>query len=157
MKKVLASFVAACLLLSGCSANTSQSEKIEEKNTINTIYNTRKYIRIFHEMFSLSLDDPVHVVVRFKKFGNMERKVRTLMKFRQQTHPKADFEYNETEILYEDTIRGIEDFARYLRSFGRAAIAVEPPQLVERMKETPLRVMQAYERLGILNDSDKCI
>ena len=138
-------------------SNITSIEKIEETNTINTIYNSRKYIRIFHEMFSLSLDDPFHVVVRFKKFGNMERKVRTLMKFRQQTHPKADFEYNETEILYEDMIRGIEDFARYLRSFGRAAIAVEPPELVERMKETPRRVMQAYERLGILNDSDKCI
>ena len=77
------------------------------------------------------------------------------MSFRKHTKPTVDFEFSPEEIFYADTIRGLEDFARYLRSFGRAALVIEPPKLVERMKNTPLRVMEAYERIGIINESDQ--
>ena len=134
-------------------SNIADTHNIRETTISNYIYANSEYTHIFHEMFSISLEEPMRVAVRFQKFGNIERKVRTLMSFRKHTKPTVDFEFSPEEIFYADTIRGLEDFARYLRSFGRAALVIEPPKLVERMKNTPLRVMEAYERIGIINES----
>lgn len=120
----------------------------------NNVFKSSKYIRIFHEMFSISVDEPVDVVVRFKNFGNMLEKLKALQKNRQQTCQALDVSSIPGEIIYRDTVRGLNDFARYLRSFGRAALAVEPPELLELMMETPRKVIEAYEQSGVLENSN---
>ena len=46
--------------------------------------------------------------------------------------------------IYEDNLRGLSDFARFLRSFGTAVIAIEPPKLRETMINTYTKILEKY-------------
>ena len=118
-----------------------QAEKAEEKNTI---YNSVEYKRIFAEMFSVSVDDPCEVRVRFQDKFNIREKVESLCRARPTA--RLDTIAGKEEFIYTDTIRGLNDFARYLRGFGSSAIVEEPADLRERMMNSSRKVMENYER-----------
>ena len=121
----------------------------KKSNDINTVYRSKKYLDIYQEMFSISCEDPVDVKVRFQLFGSIESKVRSLAEIRKSEHLRLTVSSDGKELIYEDRIRGMEDFARYLRSFGRSALVVEPPSLVKRMEQTARNVISAYENAEI--------
>ena len=50
-------------------------------------------------------------------------------------------------MIYEDTIRGLQDFAGYLRRFGRSVIVDEPADLKEKMIFSAQRTISRYEEI----------
>lgn len=104
------------------------------------------------EMFSVSVDPPMDVRVRFENKTFVKKKLERLRKARTRknerqgsgSYPVLSENEDHSELIYLDRIRGLEDFARYLRGFGRAAVAEEPPELVERMKATYDRMTDLY-------------
>ena len=115
----------------------------ELRNVHNYYFDTPEYHRIFDEMFHLSTDHPVKVRVRFRNLPSVREKVERLCEIR----PNANIEWinGDTEIRYTDTLRGLDDFSRYLRRFGRSAAAEEPAALREKMKATSRKTIALYE------------
>ena len=112
--------------------------------TPNYCYQSAEFHRIFEEMFHLSADEPVEVRVRFQNLPFIRNKVQRLCEVRKQA--KTERIREDSEILYTDTLRGIGDFARYLRRFGRSAIVDAPEELKEMMLFTSRRVIGLYEK-----------
>lgn len=109
----------------------------------NYIYRSQEYQQIYNEMFSISIDDPVHVRIRFQRIYWIEKKVELLKSMRK----KATLTSTEKELVYEDTIRGLQDFAGYLRRFGRSVIVDEPADLKEKMIFSAQRTISRYEEI----------
>ncbi|MBO5521136.1 MAG: WYL domain-containing protein [Eubacterium sp.] len=118
-------------------------EQIEILSTHNYCYRSPEFFQIEEEMFSISVDDPVTVRVRFDNMPFITSKLDHLLQMRK--HSKTELINEGTEILYTDTLRGIPDFARYLRRFGHHALAEEPMELKERMLYTSRKVLELYE------------
>ena len=114
---------------------------VRESEGTNTCYNAPEFHKIYREMFQISTEDPVHVRVRFQNLSFVREKVDRLCKVR----PNAKLEVRENELIYTDTIRGVADFARYLRRFGKSAIVEEPKILRDQMILTARKVLDIYE------------
>ena len=108
----------------------------------NHSYQSAEFQRIFDEMFHLSMEAPVKVRVRFENIPSISSKLQRLTETRMLS--KTEIINDGREILYTDTLRGLEDFARYLRRFGRSALVDEPPELRERMIATSRKVLSLY-------------
>lgn len=111
-------------------------------------FHHKKYYEIFDEMFSSYYEkDSHHVKVLFSKYGNVARRFRDLQEVRPKSsirpiqNPPVDFGY---DYIYEDTIRGLSDFSRYLRSFGYSVLALEPQELQDKMLYTYNRIIERY-------------
>ena len=118
-------------------------KKIESTSFRNTHFHSREYLKMLDEMFSVSTEEPVHAAVRFKCFGNIPYRVRKLHQIRPCSVLVEDS--IKGEMRYEDDIRGIGDFARYLRSFGSSVIVEAPVALRNQMIASYRRIVQAYE------------
>jgi hypothetical protein len=117
----------------------------------NGIYHDPLYFRILDEMFSADYKDELQTVkVLFQKYGNIPKRFNDLCSLRKNAtireieNPPEGCIYN---YVYEDTMRGISGFARYLRSFGMSVLAIEPPELKEKMIETYNKIIMKYEEL----------
>lgn len=116
----------------------------------------RKHFRkMLPEMFDVSVEPAMDVRVRFENQPFVKKKLERLIRARTRPAeklqragqmPKLLENEDLSELIYLDRIRGLENFARYLRGFGRAAIAEEPPELAERMKATYERLTDLYIR-----------
>jgi predicted DNA-binding transcriptional regulator YafY len=51
----------------------------------------------------------------------------------------------EYKYIYEDRVRGLSDFAKYIASFGYSAIAIEPPELREILIDKFTKITERYE------------
>ena len=109
----------------------------------NYCWHSPAFQRIFEEMFHLSTDDPVEVRVRFENMPYIAAKLQKLNESRK--YSSLTRINGERELLYTDTIRGVPDFARYLRRYGRSAIAEEPKELADMMIRTSRKVIDLYE------------
>lgn len=116
---------------------------VTETDYPNTSYQSDAYQNIFSEMFSISLEQPVKVIVRFDLVANVKRKIHYLEQ--QRTHATTTFYPEENQIEYTDTIRGLDDFANYLRQFGRSAHVIAPEELKQKMKFSVDRTLARYE------------
>lgn len=114
-----------------------------KKGSYNYIYQHPEFMRMFEEMFHLSTDDPVFVRVRFANLPFVHAKIRRLCEMR----PRASMKLisDGTEILYTDTLRGLTDFARYLRRFGRSALVDEPAELRDLMIMSSRKILELYD------------
>lgn len=124
-------------------------ENIETTIETNSEFQNEKYYNIFEEMFSAQYEETAYPVkVYFQDFGNVAKRfydlsnVRSLSSIRIIDNPPKDCPY---KYVYEDTIRGLSDFARYLRGFGISVLAAEPKQLQEKMLFTYNRIIERYE------------
>ena len=120
-----------------------QLDRIEIQSFHNYCYRSPEFFRIEEEMFSLSVKEPVTVRVRFDNVPFVRSKIEHLQKIRK--HSTIERVNNDTEIIYTDTLRGIPDFARYLRRFGHHALAEEPEELKDMMLYTSRKVLELYE------------
>ena len=117
----------------------------------NTIYHAKKYFQIYDEMFSSSYEEtPCTVKVLIQDAFNVKKRFMDLCQTRKNAtirpieNPPEGCIYTH---VYEDTIRGIPDFARYLRSFGMSVLALEPMELREKMIFTYNRIIEKYEEI----------
>lgn len=124
-------------------------DKITTLQEPNTEYHQKKYSRIYSEMFSSAYESTAYKVkILFQDFGNVTKRFSDLQKTREHSviRPIEDppegciFSY-----IYEDTVRGLYDLARYLRGFGTSVLAMEPPALTDKMLYTYNRIIEKYE------------
>ena len=132
----------------------------EEKNTV---FHNESCFKVYEEMFGAGYEREVHhVKVLVQDFGNnITPRFRNLCglrneaSFRPIENPPEGCIYS---YIYEDNVRGLEDFARYLRSFGYSVLALEPPELKEKMLKSYHRTLEKYDKLESLiikNEKDR--
>lgn len=116
-------------------------------NDINDIYLSNEFTDIYEDMFSISAEPIEHVEVEFDIFGNVPKKLEQLANKRKCAHITYDYEKNVG--LYVDEIRGIEDFAKYLRRYGRSIRVIKPEILKEKMRRSLDRLEERYRAEGL--------
>jgi biotin operon repressor len=122
---------------------------IQEGYGLNTNYRSSKFLTIYEEMFSASFDsESTHVKVLFEDFGNIKERLTSLHTKREhsklyEVKPLSD-DLPHT-IVYEDDLRGIFSFSRYLRSFGSSAIVLEPLELRDLMIQSSKKILKNYK------------
>ncbi|WP_027207192.1 WYL domain-containing protein [Butyrivibrio fibrisolvens] len=143
--------------------NRIEADRLEYIGTIideeqpNTIYHSKKYYQIYNEMFGAGFDKELyHVKVLVSGYSHNKerftilRSIRENALFREIPNPPDGCIY---KYVYEDDIRGLDDFARFLRSFGYSVLALEPPQLKEKMIESYNKIIEKNQKLdGISNE-----
>lgn len=111
----------------------------------NTFYNDKEIMKKLDLMFGASLDGPYHVKVEFDDTFNIYEKLARLHNHRKS----SSLSKTEDKIIYTDTIYGIYDFARYLRTFGSSCRVLEPRELKNIMKKTYEKILENY---GVLKN-----
>lgn len=114
-----------------------------ETNETNLHFNSLEFRNIFDEMFSISIEEPVSVRVRFANLPFIREKIKNL--HQKRTMSKMVLSPDETEIIYTDTIRGLADFSSTLRQFGRGVIVDEPEALRQRMITSAEKIVEIYK------------
>ena len=133
-------------------------DDISDNKEKNKIFHNDEYYKKYKEMFAAGYDQQVHhVKVLFKDFGNIKERFVNLTKIRSEAslrpieEPPKDCIY---EYIYEDNVRGLRDFARFLRSFGYSVLVMEPIELRDMMVNTYKRFLDKYNALeGVINES----
>ncbi|MFV0363688.1 MAG: WYL domain-containing protein [Suipraeoptans sp.] len=123
---------------------------IEVTTEKNTYYRTQEIIRIYEEMFSASYSPEVsHVKVLFQNFGNISERVLSLHNKRKNSKMYSldvPIDGLTHSIVYEDDIRGLSAFSRYIRSFGSSALVIEPIELQNNLIKSFNKILTNYER-----------
>ena len=131
---------------------TSISEGAEK----NKEYRSNTFLNIYEEMFSASFEpEKTHVKVIFQDFGNIKERLSALhnkRKFSKLYDISPLSEEIPHSIMYEDDLRGLSAFARYLRSFGSSALVLEPSSLQARMIHSNQLTLKNYE---VMTDENK--
>ena len=101
-----------------------------------------QYMKDYDTSFRI-LEEPLMVKVRFDLEANVKRKIHYL----KQHRSGASITYfpEENQLEYQDTIRGLGDFANYLRQFGRSVHVIEPASLKDKMNFSIDRTLSRYE------------
>lgn len=108
----------------------------------NQQYRSAYYQQVVDEMFGISLEEPMEVLVHFDDVANIHRKLTHLTRQR----PLATCTPIENQQLeYRDTIRGLGDFASYLRQFGKNARVIAPDVLKQKMSDSVDKTLKRYE------------
>lgn len=124
---------------------------IREGKEKNKSYRSASFMRIYEEMFSASFEpEKLHVKVLFQDFGNIKERLTTLnnkRKFSKLYEIEPLSEDIPHCIVYEDDLRGLSAFSRFLRSFGSSALVLEPYKLQDMMIESCQRILKNYEEV----------
>lgn len=121
---------------------------IQDQNIPNKKYRSAELLNIYEEMISTSYDSQkTHVKILFQDFGNIHERLNTLHTKRKHSklykiEPISD--NIPHTLVYEDDIRGISAFSRYLRSFGSSALVLEPAELREQMIQSNKKILSNY-------------
>lgn len=119
---------------------------LKQLDSPNEHYNSADFLKKYDEMFSASYEDELyHVKVSFQSFGNIPEKLTELKKLRKN----AKLYKENDRLIYEDDLRGLNSFSRYIRGFGSSAIVIEPQELREKQIESAKRILQLYEKENI--------
>lgn len=126
-----------------------QIRSIKATETEHKYYKSPEITQIYSEIFSVTYTKSLHhVEVLFQDFGNIRERIEQLSTRRNGSKISIldqPIDGIPHTILYQDEIRGLSDFAQYLRSFGRAALVIQPKTLQTMMKETCHHVLSNYE------------
>ncbi len=114
----------------------------------NHIFQNAMYQGIVEDMFSISVEPAVHVKVEFENIFRIGEKLRQVVANR----PKAYLYEEDGFLIYEDDVRGLYDFAAFLRRFGSSCKVIEPPALVNLMVDSAKRILEAYEGLEVRHE-----
>ena len=129
---------------------------IREGDEKNKNYRSNTFLNIYEEMFSASFDpEKTHVKVIFKDFGNIKERLFALHNKRKFSKLYVISPLSEEiphSIMYEDDLRGVSAFARYLRSFGSSALVLEPSSLQALMIQSNQLTLKNYE---VMTDENK--
>lgn len=122
---------------------------IKEGQKKNKKYRSSEFLNMYDEMFSAAFEpEKTHVKVLFQDYGNIRERLTAL-------HNKRKFSklYDISplskeiphSIVYEDDLRGVSAFSRFLRSFGSSALVLEPSNLQDLMINSSQLVLKNYE------------
>lgn len=129
---------------------------IREGDEKNNKYRSNTFLKIYEEMFSASFEPKkTHVKVIFQDFGNIKERLSALhnkRKFSKLYDISPLSEEIPHSIMYEDDLRGVSAFARYLRSFGSSALVLEPFSLQALMIQSNQLTLKNYE---VITDENK--
>ena len=129
---------------------------IREGDEKNNKYRSNTFLKIYEEMFSASFEPKkTHVKVIFQDFGNIKERLSALhnkRKFSKLYDISPLSEEIPHSIMYEDDLRGVSAFARYLRSFGSSALVLEPSSLQALMIQSNQLTLKNYE---VMTDENK--
>lgn len=129
---------------------------IREGDEKNNKYRLNTFLNIYEEMFSASFEpEKAHVKVIFQDFGNIKERLSALhnkRKFSKLYDISPLSEEIPHSIMYEDDLRGVSAFARYLRSFGSSALVLEPSSLQALMIQSNQLTLKNYE---VMTDENK--
>lgn len=129
---------------------------IREGDEKNNKYRLNTFLNIYDEMFSASFEpEKAHVKVIFQDFGNIKERLSALhnkRKFSKLYDISPLSEEIPHSIMYEDDLRGVSAFARYLRSFGSSALVLEPSSLQALMIQSNQLTLKNYE---VMTDENK--
>lgn len=129
---------------------------IREGNEKNNKYRSNTFLNIYEEMFSASFEpEKTHVKVIFQDFGNIKERLSALhnkRKFSKLYDISPLSEEIPHSIMYEDDLRGVSAFARYLRSFGSSALVLESSSLQALMIQSNQLTLKNYE---VMTDENK--
>lgn len=114
-----------------------------ETTETNLHFNSLEFRNIFDEMFSISVEEPISVRVRFANLPFIREKIKNLHTKRALS--KMALSPDEAEIIYTDTIRGLADFSSTLRQFGRGVIVDEPESLRLQMISSAEKIVEIYK------------
>ena len=59
------------------------------------------------------------------------------------------YQKDDETFVYEDDLRGMSDFAKYLRRFGRSVKVLEPESLRKMMLDDVERLEEVYRKEGL--------
>lgn len=104
-------------------------------------YLSSEFFEIYDEMYSISIEPCQDVEVVFDDVFNIREKVERLC----HSRAYATMVLENGKIIYRDKIRGINDFAKYLRGYGMACTAIRPNSLVEIMYQSACRIYNLYQ------------
>ena len=116
--------------------------KIEPSPLKNPIYRSEAYTRLFNTMFGISSEPETDVRVEFDDLSSIRLKLNILHK--QRPYSKLDDKLNPGKIIYTDTIRGIADFATFLRQFGKSVRVLAPDILKEKLHTSAEETLKLY-------------
>lgn len=129
---------------------------IREGDEKNPKYRSNTFLNIYEEMFSASFEpEKTHIKVIFQDFGNIKERLSALhnkRKFSKLYDISPLSEEIPHSIMYEDDLRGVSAFARYLRSFGSSALVLEPFSLQALMIQSNQLTLKNYE---VMTDENK--
>lgn len=122
---------------------------IREGAEKNKNFRSPSFMKIYEEMFSASFEpEKSHVKVLFQDFGNIKERLTVLhseRKFSKLYEIEPISDDLPHCIVYEDDLRGLSAFSRFLRSFGSSALVLEPSHLRELMIQSNRKILQNYE------------
>lgn len=126
------------------SSNIINFNRCIEKDQIylNTI--RKDFSEIKNEMFLISAEKPRKIKVEIEHSPKTEKEFFALQEKRSNT--ASVYISDDGYIVYEDTIRGTGDFAKFLRKYGSSIRVIQDEQLQKRMKETAERAVSNYEK-----------
>ena len=124
-------------------------EDIKEGTEKNKKYRSTEFINMYDEMFSAAFElEKTHVKILFQDFGNIRERLSALhskRKFSKLYDISPLSEEIPHSIVYEDDIRGVSAFSRFLRSFGSSALVLEPSSLQDLMINSNQLILKNYE------------
>ncbi len=120
-------------------------EEISPRQEKNHWYQSPYFLRIYEEMFSISMDPAEHVVVEFDHMFGIRDKLQRMMRHRSHATLRISGEF----LIYEDDIRGLEDFAKYLRQYGKSARVIRPESLRQMMIRSARLTLERYREVGL--------
>lgn len=129
---------------------------IKEGKEKNKDFRSLSFMSMYEEMFSTSFEPKKsHVKVLFQDFGNIKEQLTVLHSKRKfsklyEIDPLSD-DISHC-IVYEDDLRGLSTFSRFLRSFGSSALVLEPPSLRDLMIQSNQKILKNYE--GIIDENE---
>jgi biotin operon repressor len=122
---------------------------IQEGKNKNKNYRSSVFLNMYEEMFSAAFEpEKTHVKVLFQDFGNIRERLSDLHSKRKYSKLYDISPLSEEiphSIVYEDDLRGVSAFSRFLRSFGSSALVVEPSSLQNLMIQSNQLILKNYE------------
>jgi predicted DNA-binding transcriptional regulator YafY len=115
------------------------AQNTEEAFTRDEGFSIEEYLRDSWELFH---GEPVEVKVAFSP------KVARLL--REQTHHESEKveEAGDGSVIYTAKVAGVEEFARWVLTFGAEARAISPPELADELRRTASTMAELYAEDG---------
>lgn len=124
-------------------------DAIKEGTEKNKRYRSSEFLNMYEEMFSAAFEpEKSHVKILFQDFGNIRERLSALhnkRKFSKLYDISPLSEEIPHSIVYEDDIRGVSAFSRFLRSFGSSALVLKPSSLQDLMINSNQLILKNYE------------
>lgn len=120
-------------------------EITKEPSDINQ-YTPNPYQKYFWGNEDQKMENPTHVKIQIKpETTNIITKIKSDTALRSETgklYKAGDYYY------YEDDILGMNDFRRWLRSYGSSITVLEPQILIDEIIENTRKTLSYYEKLN---------